>query len=271
MAELRILQAIKALTVEERSTFRFAFPKPPPGPGVEMSASEAERSLLKRLEAEKDKPIEALWQLARFYQQSRQYPKGVACLRQVLEKMPDTEGKARCVLALGQMMESANDFPTAIAYYKEAFSMEPTQTGTWYFINNNLGYSLNQIGRFAEGERYCRAAITVDDVRPNAFKNLGIALAGQGDFRGAVESYIAATRANAADPRAYQLLRELLKQHPVLAFDFQEQEEACRSAVEFAANHAANQKPVVYRGWRKHWLLFCWRVRAWLRMSRRRV
>lgn len=46
--------------------------------------------------------------------------------------------------------------PAAVRYYKEALALEPTHTFAWYSINNNLGFSLNTLGQFAEGENYCR-------------------------------------------------------------------------------------------------------------------
>ena len=39
------------------------------------------------------------------------------------------------------------------------------------------------LGHFAEGEKFCRAAIEINPSRPNGHKNLGIALAGQGQYR----------------------------------------------------------------------------------------
>ena len=53
-------------SMDRRLDFQFSIPRPPEGPPVEMSAGEMERSLLKRLEAEKRTPTDALWQLARF-------------------------------------------------------------------------------------------------------------------------------------------------------------------------------------------------------------
>ncbi len=248
--------------MEDGLQFRFAVPRPPQGPLVEMSVTEMEKTLLKRLEAEKSQPIEALWQLARFYQQSKQFDKGLACLRQVLPQMPDAESKARGVLALGQMMESIADYRSAVAHYKEAFAIEPVQTDAWYFINNNLGFSFNQLGQFGEGERYCRKAIEIDPNRPNGFKNLGLALSGQGDFREAARCFLTATQVNAADPRAFHLLRELLKQHPELEYEFQHEAAACQKAIEFSAKQTARLKPVVYRGWRKHLILLRQRMQS---------
>src|SRR4030095_3304078 len=101
----------------------------------------------------------------------------------------------------------------AVRYYKEALSLEPTGTFTWYFINNNLGYSLNTLGQYAEGEVYCRKAIEVDRKISNGFKNLGLALAGQGEYHEAAETFVKATQANAGDARAFGHLKDLLKEH----------------------------------------------------------
>ena len=247
--------------MQKQFNFRVVLPKPPNGPLVEMSAEEMEKTLLKRLAEEKHQPVNALWQLARFYQQSKQSQKGLSCLQQLLEQMSDPEAKANCVLAMGQMMESVGDYASAARYYKEAFALEPLQTDVWYFINNNLGFSLNQLGMFAEGEKYCRKAIEVNPNRPNALKNLGTALSGQGDFEGAARAFVAATQANAADPRAFHLLKDLLDAHPELEFEFQEEVNCCEKAVELAARKAEELKPVVYRGWKKRLILLSERIR----------
>src|SRR5258708_18473393 len=248
--------------MERRLDFRLEIPAQPKGPLIEMSAAEMEKTLLKRVEDEKAEPTEALWQLGRFYQQSKQIEKGLTCVRQILALMPDLEKKAGCVLAMGQMMESAQDFEGAVRYYKEALGLEPVQTAPWYFINNNLGFSLNTLGHFSEGEIYCRKAIEIDPNRPNAHKNLGISLAGQGQYREAAQYFVTATQVNAADPRAFRLLRDLVKQHPELAYEFEEVGELCQKATEVAAKKAAELKPVVYRGGRKRLILFQMKLRS---------
>jgi tetratricopeptide (TPR) repeat protein len=241
--------------MQEGMQFRFELPRQPQGPVVEITAEEAEKTLLKKLEEEKSQPLDALWELASFYQQSRQFDKGLDCLRQILPKMPDAERKAGCVLGFGQMMESIGDYKAAVGYYKEAMTLEPVQTATWYFINNNLGFSLNQLGEFGEGEKYCRKAIEIDPNRPNGFKNLGLALLGQGDLNGAATCFVTATQVNAADPRSLRHLEELVKEHPELGFEFQDKIESCRKAVEAVSKKAEDLKPVVYRGWRKQLFL----------------
>lgn len=256
--------------MEKGLGFHYSVPKPPEGPLVEMTAQEAEKLLLKRLEEQKDAPADALWELARFYQQSRQIDKGLNCLRRVLALMPDAERKASCVLGMGQMMETLQDYEAAVRYYKEAFALEPANTTTWYFINNNLGFSLNTLGHFAEGDAYCRQAITVDPNRPNAYKNLGIALAGQGQYREAAVCFVTATRANASDPRSARLLQDLLKTHPELEYEFGPAAQCCEQAIAVASQRVAEFKPVIYRGWKKHLVLLWARLRALPRRLRPR-
>jgi tetratricopeptide (TPR) repeat protein len=256
---LRIIRAME---------FRFELPNPPEGPLVEMSPEEMESRLLKRLDEEKNKPVDALWQLARFYQHSKRPDKALDCLRRVLAEMPDAERKASCVLGMGQMMETAGDFQSAIKYYKEAFALEPVQTDVWYFIHNNLGYSLNQLGQFSEGERYCRKAIEINSLRPNAHKNLGLALQGQSEYREAARCFVKATQVNAADPRALGLLESLLKQHPEMEFEFENDVKSCREAIAAVARQAQQLKPVVYRGWRKQLILLRAKVSSLFRRSR---
>ncbi len=248
--------------MDKRLDFLFSIPRPPPGPLVELSAAEMEKLLLQRRDEEQADPTDALWQLARFYSKVRQHEKALDCLRQVMARLPDLEGKAHCVLAMGQTMEQVGDFPAAARYYREALALEPSQTATWYFIQNNLGFSLNQLGQFTEGERYCRKAIEIDPSRPNAHKNLGIALAGQGQYREAAECFVAATQANAADARAFHLLQDLLREHPELGYEFEDAAAACQRAVEVAGRQAKALEPTVARGWKKRLILVQMRLRS---------
>jgi tetratricopeptide (TPR) repeat protein len=248
--------------MSQRLDFRFSIPKPPPGAVVELSNEEAEKMLLKKLDESKAEPTEALWNLAQFYKLSKQHEKALQRLRELMALLPDPEQKAECVLTMGQAMEQVGDYPAAVRYYKEALALEPTNTFTWYFINNNLGFSLNTLGQFSEGEVYCRKALEIDPNRPNAHKNLGISLAVQGHYQDAARCFVAATQANAADPRAFRLLQDLLKEHPELEFEFKDAAECCQKAVEVAGKRAEDLKPKVYRGWRKRFILLWARVRG---------
>ncbi|SPE54960.1 hypothetical protein SBV1_200015 [Verrucomicrobia bacterium] len=217
--------------MDQKLDFRFSIPRAPVGPLVALSNHEAEKVLLKKLDESKADPTQALWQLAQFYKLSKQHEKALERLRQLMALLPDPEKQAECVLTMGQAMEQVGDYAAAVRYYKEALVLEPTGTFTWYFINNNLGFSLNTLGQFAEGETYCRKAMGIDPKRSNAHKNLGIALVGQGRYQDAAGCFVVATQANAADPRALGLLQDLLKQHPELEFEFQGALECCHNGV----------------------------------------
>jgi tetratricopeptide (TPR) repeat protein len=210
-------------------------PRPPEGVPVELSFEEAEHILLQRVADQKDDPRPAMWELAQLYKLSGRHDQALACLRDLMQRLPDVEQKARCVFTMGQSAEKVGDFVAAVRYYKEALVMEPTHTFTWYFVLNNLGFSLNTLGQYAEGERYCRKAIEVDGSRCNAHKNLGIALAGQGQHREAAKSYVTATQVNSGDTRSLNLLKDLIEQRPELEFEFQSDIARCNHAVTFAA------------------------------------
>jgi superkiller protein 3 len=253
-------------SMEEPLKFQFELPRPPVGPLVEVSSQEMEKLLLKKLQESENNPTPALWQLALFYKQIRQHSKALSRFQELLPLLPDPEEKARCILNMGQTMEQTGNYASAAGYYKQALALEPMHTWTWYFVNNNLGFSLNIMGRFFESEPYCRRAIQTDPNRPNAYKNLGLALAGQGQYREAAQCYVAATQVNAADSRAFHLLMDLLKTHPELEYDFEAAAVGCRKAVETAARKVQEMKPVIHRGWRKHLFLFRNKVWAMVRL-----
>lgn len=251
--------------MDKRLDFRFEIPRPPAGPVVELSNEQAEKILLQKLDEAGGDPRNALWELAQFYKLSKQHEKALQRLRELIHHLPDPEDKANCVFTMGQAMEQVGDYPAAVRYYKEAEALEPAHTFTWYFINNNLGYCLNTLGKFNEGDTYCRRALAIDLKRPNAHKNLGIALAGLGQYRDAARCFVDATQANAADARAFRLLEDLLKQHPELEFDFQDDLDCCRKAIEVAGAKVQELKPVVQRGWRRQLTLLGLKVRSLLR------
>jgi len=147
---------------------------------------------------------------------------------------PTLEEKAKCFLNMGRLMEQMHDFEMAIKYYSTALSLEPINNETWYFIYNNLGFSLNQLQRYAEAESYCRQAIQIEPQRHNAYKNLGVAMEGQSDYFAAAKCFIQSVQTNAADPRALKHLEQLAEKHPTVTVDmvnFESQLEICRTAV----------------------------------------
>ena len=256
------------MNAEQEWKFRYSLPQPLSGSLIELSLAETEEVLLNNLRSASGDLRDPMWQLARFYSQSKQHETALDYLRKVLALQPDTEHKAATVLAMGQTMEQVGDYESAVRYYREAFAFEPVHTRTWYFINNNLGFSLNMLGQFEEGEQFCRAAIGIDEQRPNGFKNLGIALRGQQRLAEAAACFVRATRADASDIRSVKLLEELLEQHPELSFEFGPQFECCRKAVEVARQQRdLSPQPVVRGGWRKQWLLLRTRLSSWWRTA----
>jgi tetratricopeptide (TPR) repeat protein len=155
-----------------------------------------------------------IWDLAEFYSRTSQPQLASKHVDRLLSITGDPERKAGCYLAMGQLMEQQNDFESAAAFYSQAYPLEPTTSRTWYFINNNLGYCLNQLGRHKEAEPYCRAAILIDPMRYNAYKNLGVALQGQGCWADAAYHYLHAIEASPGEPRAFRHLEALASAHP---------------------------------------------------------
>lgn len=99
-------------------------------------------------------PVPALWDLANFYMATGKVEIASQLVCELLSKVPDLENKAYLTMSLGQLAEKTKDFELAVRFYGEAVGMEPCQPFTWYYLHNNLGYSLIQLGRFAEGETY---------------------------------------------------------------------------------------------------------------------
>lgn len=227
--------------------FFFSMPQPPEGSPV--TAADAERMLRAQIAERPESSLErsqAQWQLARFLSMTGRHTEALRELEVLLAATEDLEGRAEIVLGIGQVMEQIGDYAGAIEVYTRGVSLEPVGGRTWYLLHNNLGYSLNQMGRHAEAERWCRAAIEICPERHNARKNLGIACTAQGNHAEAARCFIDAVKAEAADPRALGHLEDLLAAHPEVARDVDglEQElERCRSAVALARNVRAGIQP----------------------------
>jgi tetratricopeptide (TPR) repeat protein len=202
-------------------------------------SDEVERTILADLEQGTISRKEALWNLAVLYSTSRRHDRAIDCLRKLVLIVagPDEQGSA--YLALGQLHEQRQDFGPAVDYYRAALGMAPGDTTVRYWLNNNVGYSLIQLGQYAEAELHLRAALAIDQSRPNAFKNLGLALTGQNKYAEACECFVRSTQANASDRRSLQHLEELVARRPELLGqtpDLQDKLDGCRSAVEQAAS-----------------------------------
>lgn len=220
--------------------FRFAVHALPDGQA--LTADELERLILANLEESGGTSQQALWDLACLYSQTGRHAQAIACIRKLTDLVGDAEERASCVLAMGQLHEQIGDYVSSARFYRLALEVATPSSSSWYWIHNNLGYSLNQLGQHEEAERYLRAAIEIDPERANAFKNLALALLAQNLHAQAAEYFVRATQANAADARSLNHLEEVVHQNPELLLDLELRTklEACRVAVHRATSSQPN-------------------------------
>ncbi len=163
--------------------------------------------------------VECLCQLAKECCGAGHFDAALTYIKKVLPLVDAPGQKAECFLRMGLVFEAIGDYKAAEEAYSRSFDLPQEQNTTWYFLNNNRGFCLNQTGRYREAERYCRAAITIEPDRHNAHKNLGVALAGLGRYAEAAKRYIRATKLCPADSRAMSLLDELFACHKEIVQD----------------------------------------------------
>lgn len=209
---------------------------------LDSQFDEIQDTLLEELHSAKEKHEGVLWSLVEFYSRAGMQARALDYAYQYSHLAEDSDQKAGCFLALGQLMEQLYDYENAILMYLKALKWPSNDEEKNYLINNNLGYCLNQFDKYYEAERFCRAAIKIIPERYNAHKNLGVSLAGQGDFRGAVACFLSSVKANPSNRRALTLLENLVENHvellselPDLASDL----ECCRRIVAKAEREAA--------------------------------
>jgi tetratricopeptide (TPR) repeat protein len=165
------------------------------------------------------------------------HDKRALVLDQMLERITSGEDRARVLLQIGIIMEQYEEFTLAAAYYRRGAELKPMNAEVFYYLHNNLGYSLNQLGRFADAEGHLKRAAAVDPEKYNAFKNLGVCYQGLGQLEQAVAMFVKATRTNIGDGRALAHLENLLAEHPELLEripDLQNDLKNCRYFVEMA-------------------------------------
>lgn len=176
-----------------------------------------------------------LWELIHVFKSEGRPDKIKQCLTEIMEGDSDPETRANCYHAFGCLAEQEGDFFVAAAYYQKAIESFQSKNGSMsYWIHNNLAYSLIMLSHYQNAVVECQQAIEIDPTRQNAYKNLGLALTGLGQFVEAAQNYVRATKANAADPRSLKLLEELYQDHPELEYDiegFQSLLENCRTCV----------------------------------------
>ncbi|HDQ03163.1 MAG TPA: response regulator [Deltaproteobacteria bacterium] len=178
------------------------------------------------------------------YTKEGRYGEALFCLKELLERSPYVQDKVWALYALGQIMEQLSKFDQALTYYQEAAKFCHRTYDLFYWINNNMGYSLCMLGRYQEAEKYCRVALDADKNRANAYKNLGLALEGQNRLREAIIAYIAATTVNPRDVRAANHLEKLLENNAPLHEEFNEALRECKEIIECARKEPQETKQV---------------------------
>jgi tetratricopeptide (TPR) repeat protein len=219
---------------------KFRYNVQPRPEGEALTFEELEQRFLTQLEAKGGNCTQSLVNLTKVCSEVGRHEEALCYLKRLIALSNDPEEQAAYHLALGATMERVGDFQGAVMFYRHALGMEPCSRKTWYFIHNNLGYSLNQLGRHDEAITYLRQAIQIDPDYSNAHKNLGLAMEAKGHFAEAASFYVSATKANASDPRSLAHLENLMLSHPELGFELPgltDQLETCREAVKIALSH----------------------------------
>lgn len=222
------------MTIDEEEFF---FRKASLPEGEAVTLDEAEECLLRRLEERGGTCKDTLWQLARLHSMMGRQDKAVVLVQRLLQLSDDVEENACYLLALGQLMEQVEDFASAAEYYRGGLLLKPARRDTWYWLNNNLGFCLNELRQYDEAEVYLWRAIKVAPRMCNAYKNLGLCFRGKGDYARAAKCLILALKVNASDARPLRHLEELLEDNPEVLCDIPDlpgQIEVCRKAVEYA-------------------------------------
>jgi tetratricopeptide (TPR) repeat protein len=151
-----------------------------------------------------------------FYRGINKVEAATELLQGFLKLSKDVERSAHCYLALGQIATDEQHVDIALKYFTMALELAPKKRKVLYVLHNNTGFCLNRLGRFAEGEKYCRMAIDIDWTRASAYRNLGASLAGQKNLTGAAWALAEAIKADNTDHRARVLLEELMTAHPAI-------------------------------------------------------
>ena len=231
---------------DEKWTFQFR--KRPPLDDVSAAFEDNERGLLAKLNDPEENHQDARYDLMVLYSSAGRKAEAMHYAVEYLAHCQDPKDAGIMRFCQGHIMEHVEDWEAALLFYMEALELYPQDLYYLYFIHNNIGFTLNQLGRHSEAEPYLRTAIWIDPSRANAFKNLGLSLEGQGRFVDAAWSYISAVRADAADRRALRHLEEMVERHeelyaeiPALGYHIAKS----REAVQYAASRQLDPPPRV--------------------------
>ncbi len=180
---------------------------------------DTEGLLLQRLNSTTTEEEYFRWMLfvVGFYRGINKISEAIDLLDGFIKSNRNSENKAHCHLALGQIATDEKRFAGALEHFNAALALQPEKRKVKYVLHNNIGFCLNQLNRYVEAEKFCRAAIDIDWTRASAFRNLGISLKGQGNLIGAAWVLVEAINADPADTRARQIVEQVVKTNPKLS------------------------------------------------------
>ena len=187
-------------------------------PVVPESGLDTESLLLQRLDNTTTEDEYFRWMLfvVGFYRGINKISEAIELLDGFIKSDRNSENKAHCHLALGQIATDEKRFAVALEHFNSALALRPEKRKVKYVLHNNIGFCLNQLNRHVEAEKHCRIAIDIDWTRASAFRNLGISLKGQGNLIGAAWVLVEAINTDPTDLRARQIVEQLVRKHPGL-------------------------------------------------------
>jgi len=186
---------------------------------TEVPAQHTEKMLLERLQQSSSPDEYFRWLLfvVGYYRGMDRLNAAKALLQRFVGTAENIQHKVHCFLALGQIATDEKQLETAIKHFGSALELQPETSKVRYVLHNNLGYCLNALTRYPEGERHCRKALEIDWSRASAYRNLGVSFMGQSNLLGAAWALAEAVRAEPADERARVILKKLLMENPGMA------------------------------------------------------
>jgi tetratricopeptide (TPR) repeat protein len=187
--------------------------KIPEAPQVGTANPEkTEQRLLEKLKIRGPR-AETLKDLGIFYSRVGRQDKAYEYFKQWLKLARTSEELAECFLYCGQLSEQVQAFTEAVIFYRKGLAQDCEQAAVRYFLLNNAGFCYNMLGQHEEALPLLEEALELDPQRPNAYKNLGVALQAFGEYSRAASLWLHAIHLDASDRRAYDLLKALLQEH----------------------------------------------------------
>jgi tetratricopeptide (TPR) repeat protein len=181
-------------------------------------AQHTEKMLLERLQKSStpDEYFRWLLFIVGYYRGIDQLNAAKALLQRFVGTSENNEHRVHGFLALGQIATDEKELESAVKQFTAALELAPVAAKVKYVLHNNLGYCLNALGRYPDGERHCRKALEIDWVRASAYRNLGVSFQGQSNPLGAAWALAEAAKADPADDRARVIMTKLLVDNPAL-------------------------------------------------------